>query len=245
VDLGMSVQSPNVYARMDARLKLLQLVVVGLCAFLTRTITAQVLLLEMILVLGLAARQQQTVARFLWLAVPLVLYVVFGKIDINTSMFVFVGRFLAFAVLKFSSPVLLLLYLVRLEDLSAVIQALERLRFPRHITLPLAVAIRFVPSLQFEYASIRDAMRLRGVAPSLRRFYAYPAATLELTVIPLLMRAVRISEELSISALTRGMEIEGAKSWYQPLVWTGRDTLGLVVTVLAGTLIFATDHFVP
>ncbi|MBU8896971.1 energy-coupling factor transporter transmembrane protein EcfT [Corallococcus sp. M34] len=240
----MSAPVPNAYAAQDARLKLLQLVVVGLGAFLTRTITAQILLMEMVLVLGLVAGQRQTVARFLWLAVPLVLFVTFARAGTSVSMLGLVGRFFAFAVLKFSSPVLLLLYLVRLEDLSAIIQALERLRVPRQVTLPLAVAIRFVPSLQYEYASIRDAMRLRGVAPSIRRFYAYPAQTLELTVIPLLMRAVRISEELSISALTRGMEFEGAKSWYRPLVWAPRDSLGLGLTLLAGAFLFLVDHFV-
>ncbi|AGC46612.1 transmembrane component of energizing module of ECF transporter [Myxococcus stipitatus DSM 14675] len=237
----MSAGEANVYAGLDARLKLFQLFLVSLCAFVTKTLTAQILLLEVVLVLGLVAGQRQTVARFLWMAVPLVLYVVFGGGGTGTSMWVFFLRFLAFAVLKFSSPALLVLYLVRLEDLSAVIQALERLRFPRQVTLPLAVAIRFVPSLQYEYASIRDAMRLRGVAPTLRRFYAYPAQTLELTVIPLLMRAVRISEELSISALTRGMEREGDKSWYQPLVWTRTDTVGFIATALVGVLLFAVD----
>ncbi|WXH32358.1 hypothetical protein WA016_06341 [Myxococcus stipitatus] len=104
------------------------------------------------------------------------------------------------------------------------------------------VAIRFLPSLQYEHASIRDAMRLRGEAPSPRRFHAYPAQTLELTVIPLLMRAVRISEELSISALTRGMAREGEKSWYPPLVWTRADTLGFIATALVGVLLVAVDR---
>ena len=60
---------------------------------------------------------------------------------------------------------------------------------------------RFFPTVREEYGAIGDAMRMRGI-----RFGGGKAgAMLEYRLVPLMMSCVKIGEELSAAALTRGL----------------------------------------
>ncbi len=236
----MTPTDPNPYSRLDPRVKLLMLAAAGLCAFLTRTLAAQLAALVVALLVALVARQRRTVIHVLIATVPLIAFLVWSG-NGGRSMWIYYVRFLAFFVVKFTPPAIFFILLSRLENLSSVIHGLERMRVPRQVTLPLSVAIRFVPSLRYEYASIRDAMRLRGIEPTARRFYAHPAQTAEITIVPLLMRTLKIAEELSISAMTRGIELKGRKEFYASIEWRGLDTIVAVVTILTGALVLLLD----
>jgi energy-coupling factor transport system permease protein len=61
--------------------------------------------------------------------------------------------------------------------------------------------IRFFPTVAEENAAISDAMRMRGI----RLFGLNVMDTLEYRMVPLMMSAVKIGEDLSASALTRGL----------------------------------------
>lgn len=86
--------------------------------------------------------------------------------------------------------------------------ALDRLHVPRAVTVPLAVMLRFFPTAVAEGRSIRDAMRMRGV-----RFGGGKASRiLEFRVVPLVASSVRIADDLSQSALTRGLGSPGPRT---------------------------------
>ena len=75
--------------------------------------------------------------------------------------------------------------------------ALERLRVPQVVLIPLTVTMRYFPALKDEMAHIRDAMRLRDIPASER---------LECFVVPLIMSATTTADELSRAATCRGIE---------------------------------------
>ena len=66
--------------------------------------------------------------------------------------------------------------------------------------MPISVMFRFFPTIKEEYAAIRDAMRLRNVGS-----WRNPLEMLEYRLVPLLAGLVSIGNELSASALTRGL----------------------------------------
>lgn len=76
----------------------------------------------------------------------------------------------------------------------------ERLHISQKIVIPISVIFRFLPTVKEEYNSIKDAMRMRGIT-SFRK----PMQMLEYRVVPLIMSIVKIGEELSAAALTRGL----------------------------------------
>ena len=84
--------------------------------------------------------------------------------------------------------------------------AMARLRCPRKLTIPLAVMLRYLPTIREDWRFIRDAMRLRDVSPSLWGFLKAPAMTVNCLYVPLLTAASRAADELSIAAVTRGIE---------------------------------------
>ncbi len=94
-------------------------------------------------------------------------------------------------------------YLLTTTTVSEFVAAMERMRLPRQIIIPLSVMFRFFPTIGEESASIQDAMRMRDVR--LGKTRGGPAALVEYRLVPLFISCVKIGEELSSSALTRGM----------------------------------------
>lgn len=91
---------------------------------------------------------------------------------------------------------------IRVGELMA---ALERLRVPRHLVIPAAVVLRFIPTVREEMASVASAMSARGL--SLWR--VGPIAWLEYRMVPLTISTVKAGEELTQAALTRGLGRRG------------------------------------
>lgn len=98
-----------------------------------------------------------------------------------------------------------------------LIAALQKLRLPRAVIIPLAVMLRYLPGITQEYQAIQQAARLRGVALSFLGFLRQPQLTLECALVPLLMRSLKIADELAASAATRGIDHPGERSTLRPV----------------------------
>ena len=91
--------------------------------------------------------------------------------------------------------------MVTTTTVSEFVAAMERLHLPQQITIPMSVMFRFFPTVAEEWSAIGDAMRMRGV-----RFGGGKAsAILEYRIVPMMICSVKIGEELSQAALTRGL----------------------------------------
>ena len=78
---------------------------------------------------------------------------------------------------------------------------MEKLHVSEKIIIPLTVIFRFLPMLKEEFQSIDDAMRMRGICFGGKK----ASKVLEYKMIPMLICSVRIGEELSAAAITRGL----------------------------------------
>ena len=92
-------------------------------------------------------------------------------------------------------------YLVASTSVSEFISGMERLRMPAAVTIPMSVMFRLFPTIGAEWKSIRRAMGMRGIAFGGGR----AGEMLEYRLVPMMTSSVRIGEELSASALTRGL----------------------------------------
>ena len=79
-------------------------------------------------------------------------------------------------------------------------------------TIPLAVMIRFFPTVFDEARDIGNAMRMRGIRLFSLRTLKNPLAILEYRLIPLLVSLTKIGDELSVAATTRGLSPETRRS---------------------------------
>ena len=77
---------------------------------------------------------------------------------------------------------------------------------PEEVVIPMSVMFRFFPTVGEEFRDINNAMKMRGI----RAGGIHAAKMLEYRIVPLMTCSVRIGEELSAAALTRGLH-SGAK----------------------------------
>ena len=92
-------------------------------------------------------------------------------------------------------------YLIATTSVSEFVSAMERLHMPQAITIPMSVMFRLFPTIVTEWRSIRRAMTMRGIHLGGAR----AGQVLEYQLVPMMTSTVRIGEELSASALTRGL----------------------------------------
>ncbi len=86
------------------------------------------------------------------------------------------------------------------------LSTMARLRVPKKLTIPIAVMLRYLPTIREDWHFIKDAMRLRDVSPTFWGFLKAPAMTVNCIYVPLLTAASKAADELSIASVTRGIE---------------------------------------
>ena len=86
------------------------------------------------------------------------------------------------------------------------LSAMARLHVPKKLTIPIAVMLRYLPTIREDWHYIKDAMRLRDVSPTFGGFLKAPAMTVNCIYVPLLTAASKAADELSIASVTRGIE---------------------------------------
>ena len=86
------------------------------------------------------------------------------------------------------------------------LSTMAHLHIPQKLTIPIAVMLRYLPAIREDWHSVKDAMRLRDVSPTLWGFLKAPAMTVNCIYVPLLTAASKAADELSIASVTRGIE---------------------------------------
>ena len=101
-------------------------------------------------------------------------------------------------------PGLLMGYvLLSTTTVSEFVAAMERIHIPRQIIIPFSVMFRFFPTIKEEASAITDAMKMRDI--SFGRTRGGIISLMEYRLVPLFISCVKIGDELSSAALTRGL----------------------------------------
>ena len=126
------------------------------------------------------------------------------------------------------------LYALRTTTATEFIAAMQRLRCPDALTIPAAIIFRFVPTVEEEYRSIRTAMRMRGIG-GIRQ----PVRMLEYRLVPLLVSVVGIGNELSMSAVTRGLGSGRERTSICTIGFRPADGIAILLLVVALGMVVA------
>ena len=122
---------------------------------------------------------------------------------------------------------------------SEFLSAMNRVHAPKNLVIPLAVMLRYIPTIQEDWRFIKDAMRLRDVSPSLKGLLTHPGRTVECIYVPLMMAASKTADELTVASVTRGIENPTQRTSY---VRIGFGIADLIV-VLAFLAMFLVGQF--
>ena len=88
-----------------------------------------------------------------------------------------------------------------LPSVAIASYAVKTIHMPKEVTIPLTVMFRFFPTVFQESEAISDAMKMRGIKLGGKK----SSKILEYKLIPMITCSVKIGEELSAAAITRGL----------------------------------------
>ncbi len=192
-------------AKLDPRTKLYMILIVSAVVMMSATTpllwVVRIAMTLIPLILLVAEKRYASALRFTILyAIALVLTFCFLSEESTGILQSLLIGYCGIAV-QFLPALITAWYVVRTTKIDEFMSAMQRMHVPDGIAISLAVVMRFFPTIKEEYASITDAMRMRGISFGGGR----PSKMVEYRMIPLLFSCVNIGDELSAAAITRGL----------------------------------------
>lgn len=200
---------------LDVRMKLLMIIELGSLVSLTGD--NRLLLLSALSSFAILLWFFQVRAGICFLSVFLVVFTMgyLSYVFLQGQVIGMVLGMISFLMLRMLPVLMLGSWLVHTTKINDFIASLEKMKLPAGIIIPMAVTLRFMPTIQTEFRMIKNTMKLRGICISLSSMVKRPLLTTEYAVVPLLMRSIRVADELSASALTRGLDSHEKRTSYR------------------------------
>lgn len=109
---------------------------------------------------------------------------------------------LVYIILRMT-PVMMIAYIL-VKDIKSneLLSAFEQIYLPKKIMLSITVALRFFPTYKLEIRMIRESLKMRNINLKITE----PLKFLEYWLVPVLMRMNLIAEEMTATAMTKGVE---------------------------------------
>lgn len=96
--------------------------------------------------------------------------------------------------------------IISTTKVSEFMSSMNKIHIPKNIVIPIAIMLRYLPAVREDWRYIKDAMIMRDVSPTFKGFITNPWMTINCIYVPLMMSASKTADELSIAAITRGIE---------------------------------------
>ena len=150
-------------ALLDPRCKILLLVCIG---FVSYFLAGEVVSLALMLVYGLFIALGNGGK---WAAKMIITYIVVAYLNallryVQVPVLSVIMSVFGVTVLKLIPIVMMGLWILRTTYMDDLMVALQRMRLPQAVTIPLVVMFRYIPTLRIEYRQIRSTMDIRGIS---------------------------------------------------------------------------------
>ena len=190
---------------LDPRTKILLLLICVLCAMFAPSLQYELGLVTMIGILGAVSGRWKYSLKGIFVYVLVYFFTVWvmnGMTGALRTMFIaFLGLFHKVYPCGMLSGIV-----ISTTKVSEFLSAMNRVHAPKKLVIPLAVMLRYVPTIREDWRYIKDAMKMRDVSPSLKGLLTNPGMTVDCIYVPLMMAASKAADELSIASVTRGIE---------------------------------------
>lgn len=143
-----------------------------------------------------------------------------------------------YILFKFAPVVGIYYMMTKSISASELVNALEKLHLPRSITITLAVTLRFMPTIGQEMGIIQDSMKIRNIPLNLWSTLNAPIMMMEFVMVPLMMRFVKVAEELAAAAVVRGIEKPGRRGSMFDIRIRKQDYIYLLIVILYAVFLY-------
>ncbi|MCT4583528.1 MAG: energy-coupling factor transporter transmembrane protein EcfT [Peptostreptococcaceae bacterium] len=214
---------------LDPRTKILILLIINISAFTASNyyIIGMTFLIPISLIF-LDKKYYISFSFILVYIISLFLYIFF--IDIKISFISVLVAIIMGFVNRMGPSLLMGYYLVNTTTVSELIAAMEKMKIPKSIIISLSVMFRFFPTIKEEILSINNAMKMRGI--SFGKSKGGVVALIEYKLVPLFISCIKIGDELSCSALTRGLGNPNKRTNICNIGFSSIDFLYICISIL-------------
>lgn len=231
-------------AALDPRCKILLLILIGSVSYFVNSDIASLMLIlgfAIFIALGNGAKQAlRMVCIYILVAYlnALLRYVSIPVLSVMMSVF-------GVTILKIIPIAMVGLWVLHTTYMDDLMVSLQRMKLPQAVTIPLVVMFRYIPTLRIEYQMIRNTMSIRGISDTFWKRVLHPIATIEYILVPLLMRCLKVTDELAASGTTRGLELENKRYALNPVCFSWREwAVTLLGIAFLGILLFLDRTFI-
>ena len=130
-------------------------------------------------------------------------------------------------VLKFS-PIFILGRVLSSYSSSHLLAAFRKIGVGGSVGIGITIFFRFIPEISIRMKEIRNGMKIRGFKVSILK----PVKSFELYFIPLMYKCIDISDTLTCSIISKGIESDGKKTSIHEVKFTILDVLLLLISTV-------------
>ncbi|GMQ56308.1 energy-coupling factor transporter transmembrane component T [Vallitalea sediminicola] len=151
----------------------------------------------------------------------------------RTYMFSFIG-FSEFYVFMFwwLTPIFMAMHDVVTTSPGVISAFLSRIHIPKPFILGVLVTCRFIPTVRFAIKGVKESMYNRDLIGS-KNIILHPMKTYEYILVPMLMMSINTADQLSASAVVRGIQAPCNRGSYYIDNKGVKDFIGIVLIVSA------------
>ena len=117
-------------------------------------------------------------------------------------------------------------------EVGLLVASLKKMKLPKMVVMSIAILFRFFPTIQHEYRSVRTSQKFRAIGRTIFNVIGHPITFYETLAVPLAIRIMRISDELSASAILRGADLKGNNCSFRDIRITILDCLIFVLFIV-------------
>lgn len=130
-------------------------------------------------------------------------------------------------------------------SVQGFVGTMKSVRLPRFLFIPLLVFCRFVPEFVDVIRQLRDAVRMRGFSVGFGSAILHPFQTIRLTVVPLVVRTLRMADNLSMAAEMKRVGYAKRPTQLRTLCFRPLDFVVLALTALLAASLCMWEAHIP
>lgn len=231
--MKLQLQTQNTLStlHLDPRTKLYLLIVGNVALFLAPSLLYEIALVGCVVILGILVGAKRFTVKMAVVYSGMIALHIFGTNYLTGTLQVAIITFTVF-IRKIFPCAMLGGVLVSTTKVNEFMAAMNRIHMPKAMIIPMTVMLRYFPMVHEDWGYIRDAMRMRDVAPTVKSLLTHPARTVECIYVPMMMSALKVADELSAAAVTRGLENPNNRTCLQEIQFSMADIVCFILFTL-------------
>lgn len=192
-------------SKYDLRTKLSLLIVANILIFLGFDLIYQILITLFFLVIIISDGYKKSAIRYILFFVISVLLektLAFFNMNFLFNLILFllaIGR-------KFLPCIIIGKWILHSTSVSSAVATLQKLKLSKDSLIMISVIFRCLPTIKDEWSHINMAMKTRGINFNLINLIRKPTLIMGCFFVPLFVSVIEIGDELSQSAIIRGLD---------------------------------------